>query len=222
MADSIKCPECRAEIPLSDVISHQIQEQLASELARTLAERERELNELAEEREEALRAAFEEERARRDEQVREQAKQALATELADLHERTAAQEGQLREARARELQLLQQKRQLDEEREKLDLEIARRLDGERKKIAAATRQQATEHHQLELRQKDLAIEQMQRQITELKESSEQARAGLIGEAQEREIEDVLTERFRSDRIEPIKAGVRGADVIQTVVSRRGE
>src|SRR5215208_3192521 len=142
MADSIKCPECRAEIPLSDVISHQIQEQLAPELA--------------------------------------------------------------------------------EEREKLDLEIARRLDGERKKIAAATRQQATEHHQLELRQKELAIEQMQRQITELKESSEQARAGLIGEAQEREIEDVLTERFRSDRIEPIKAGVRGADVIQTVVSRRGE
>jgi len=222
MADSIKCPECRAEIPLSDVISHQIEEQLAAELSRTLAERERELTEAAAEREGALRAAFEEEQTRRDAQFREQAKQQVAVELADLGERVTAQQDEIRAARERELDLLQQKRRLDEDREQLDLEIARRIDAERKRVAVAAREQANEQHGLELRQKELQIEQMQRQIRELQESSEQARAGLIGEAQEREIEDILRERFRADRIEPIKAGVRGADVLQTVVSRRGE
>ena len=80
MADSIKCPECRAEIPLSEVISHQIEEQLATELARSVADRERELTEAAAareaqlvqaaaEREEALRLEFAEERAKRDEQI---------------------------------------------------------------------------------------------------------------------------------------------------------
>src|SRR4051795_13091014 len=43
MADSIKCPQCRAEIPLSDVISHQIEDRLAAELARKLGDQEREL-----------------------------------------------------------------------------------------------------------------------------------------------------------------------------------
>ena len=36
---------------------------------------------------------------------------------------------------------------------------------------------------------------------------------------EREIEDVLRERFVHDRIEPVKAGTRGADVLQTVHQR---
>lgn len=61
---------------------------------------------------------------------------------------------------------------------------------------------------------------MQRQIKELQESSQQRRSGLRGEALEREIEDVLRERFPHDKIEPIKAGARGADVLQTV-SHRG-
>jgi hypothetical protein len=72
-----------------------------------------------------------------------------------------------------------------------------------------------------LRQKDLQVEQMKRQIKELQESADQTRAGLLGEAQEREIEDVLRERFRLDQIEPVKSGVRGADVLQSVYSSRG-
>jgi hypothetical protein len=211
MADSIKCPECRAEIPLSEVISHQIEEQLAAETARKVAVREAE-----------LRRLFDEERERRDEEVREQAKTQVATELADLRARVVEQEHEKRAWQARELELLQQKRKLDEAREQLDLEVARRLDEERQRVAAETRRQAGEQHALELREREVRIEQMQRQINELKESAEQARAGVIGEAQEREIEDVLRERFRADTIEPIKAGQRGADVLQTVVSRRGE
>jgi hypothetical protein len=233
MADSIKCPQCRAEIPLSEVISHQIEEQLAEELASKFAERERELAEAAaqrerdlvgaaSEREQALRRAFEDERARHDEEIREEATTKVATELADLGKRVAAQEEEIRAARARELELLNQKRKLDQERENIHLEIARGLDEERKRVVAESRQRANEQHGLEIRQKELQIEQMQRQIKELQESSEQARAGLIGEAQEREIEDVLKERFRVDEVEPIKAGARGADVLQTVVSRRGE
>ncbi|MFL5938658.1 MAG: DUF2130 domain-containing protein, partial [Gaiellaceae bacterium] len=74
----------------------------------------------------------------------------------------------------------------------------------------------------ELRQKEVELDQMKRQIKDLQESSEQTRAGLLGEAQEREIEDVLREKFRADTIEPVKSGVRGADVIQHVRSPRGE
>jgi hypothetical protein len=211
MADSIKCPSCRAEIPLTEVISHQIEEQLAAKLAREIAAREAE-----------LRREFEEAKVAEEAETERRAEEKVATALADLGSRVEEQDAQLREARERELALLREKRKLDEEKEKLGLELARRLDEERAKIASEVRRAATEEHQLELRQKELQVEQMKRQIKDLQESAEQTRAGLLGEAQEREIEDVLRERFRADKIEPVKSGVRGADVLQSVYSPRGD
>jgi len=211
MADSIRCPSCRAEIPLTEVISHQIEEQLAAKLTQELAAREAE-----------LRREFEEAKAAGEAELQRRAEEKVAAALADLGSRVEEQDAQLREARERELGLLREKRKLDEEKEKLGLELARRLDEERAKIAAEVRRAASEEHQLELRQKELQVEQMQRQIRDLQESAEQTRAGLLGEAQEREIEDVLRERFRADTIEPVKSGVRGADVLQSVYSPRGD
>ena len=233
MADPIKCPQCHAEIPLSEVISHQIEEQLGIELASRLADRERELADAAAERENALkkqaaereedlRREFAEEREAREGRIREQAEASLGTELAELRDRAKQQAEALKESRERELALLQQKRQLDERAEAIDLEVARRLEEQRSQIASAAREQTGQQHQIELKQRDVQIERLQKQINELNESAEGASSGLIGEAMEREIEDVLTERFRSDKIEPIKAGQRGADVLQTVISVRGE
>jgi hypothetical protein len=233
MTDLIKCPECRAEIPLTEVISHQIEEQLAAQLARELADKERafeaeqakrEAAFAAEsaERETALRREFEEAQAKREAELERRAAANVATELADLDARVKEQDAQIRAAHERELELRKQKRKLDDEKAKLDLEFARRLDEERTKIALEARQAANEAHELVLRQKDLQTEQLKRQIKELQESAEQTRAGLIGEAQEREIEDVLRERFRADVIEPVKSGVRGADVLQRVFSPRGD
>jgi hypothetical protein len=218
MADSIRCPECRAEIPLTEVISHQIEEELAAKLAREIAAKEHEF----EAREAELRRAFEKAQAAREAELAKRAEEKVGTTLADLGSRVQEQDAELRAARERELELLRQKRKLDEEKETLDLELARRLDDERQKIAVETRRAASEEHQLELRQKELELDQMKRQIKDLQESSEQTRAGLLGEALEREIEDVLREKFRADTIEPVKAGLRGADVIQHVHSPRGE
>lgn len=222
MAESIKCPKCHAEIPLSDVINHQIEEQLTERLTRELAERDREHAEAVTAKELEIRREFEETRADREAQLKLRAEQKVAHDLADLTARVGEQDAELKKARERELALRQEKRKLDDEKESLDLELARRLDRERKKIATQAREVVTEEHRLELRQKELQVEQMKKQIKELQESSEQMRAGLRGEAQEREIEDVLRERFRSDRVEPIKSGTRGADVLQTIRSSRGQ
>jgi hypothetical protein len=222
MAESIRCPHCHAEIPLSDVINHQIEEQLAGRLARELAARDQAHAKAVAARERELRREFEETQAEREAHLKQRAERKVAEDLADLASRVEEQETQLREARERELELRRQKRRLDEEKESLDLELARRVDRERKKIAAEAREAASEEHRLELRQKELEVEQMKKQIKELQESSEQLRAGLRGEAQEREIEDVLRERFRSDQVAPIKSGIRGADVLQTVRSSRGQ
>jgi hypothetical protein len=69
MAESIKCPSCRAEIPLSEVISHQIEEELAAKLALEVAAKEEQ---------------FAQQLAAREAELRKRAEEKVATALADL------------------------------------------------------------------------------------------------------------------------------------------
>jgi hypothetical protein len=216
MTGFIKCPECKAEIPLTDVIDHEIHEQLEVRLADERMDRERSHAAALEERERELRAEFEDEQRVREERAKQFAEEQVATEVADLQTTLQERSVLLKQAQERELALRRDQRKLQEEREALELNVARRVDGERKQIVTKAREDLIEAHQLELREKGIELEQMQRQIKELQESSQQRRSGLRGEALEREIEDILRERFAHDRIEPIKAGTRGADVLQTV------
>jgi hypothetical protein len=214
---TIKCPKCGCEIPLTEVIEHQIEDQLARERAEQEAHYSAELAA----RESQLRQELATSQEEFQTELTRQAAEKIASETQDLREKCDQQAGELKAARAQELKLREAKRELEELREKLELEVARAVDAERARVAAEVSERLTEEHRLSLREKDLELEQMQKQIKELQASAEQKRAGLQGEVLERDIEDVLRERFPRDKIEPIKAGVRGADVLQTVCSPRG-
>jgi hypothetical protein len=222
MADFITCPKCGATIPLTDVITHQIEEQLQVRLAQGLEERERQHTEALAEKEVELRKEFNTVQAEHEAELVKRAEKKVATDIADFETRLAEQDEELKQARKLELELRRAQRKLDEDREALDLEVARRIDQERKKVAEDATRLLTEDHRLKLSEKDLQLEQMQKQIKELQESSEQTRAGLRGEVLERDIEDVLRETFPRDTITPVKAGIRGADILQTVRSPRGQ
>ena len=217
MDSTITCPKCGCEIPLTEVIEHQIEDQLARELA----EREEQHVAALSARELELRQEFAAEQAKREDALTLQATEQVAADLEGLQARVDEQAAELKEARAHELELRESRRKLEEERENLKLEVARTIDKERAAIVAQATERFNEEHRLKLREKDLELDLMKKQIKELQESSEQTRSGLQGEVLERDIESVLRERFPSDRIEPVKAGVRGADVLQTVRSPRG-
>src|ERR1051326_2443462 len=103
MTSSIKCPNCRGGIPLSDAISRRTHEQRAARTASEAAAREAE-----------LRREFEDEHARREAQVRQRVEETVATKLADLGARVEEQDEQIRAARGRELEWLEQKRKLEQ------------------------------------------------------------------------------------------------------------
>ncbi len=63
---------------------------------------------------------------------------------------------------------------------------------------------------------------MRRQIEDLKRKAEQGSQKLQGDVQELELEKALRERFPRDQIESVKSGVRGADVLQKVMSDSGQ
>ena len=112
----------------------------------------------------------------------ERAEKKVAADIADFETTIAEQDAELKKARKLELGLRQAQRKLDDDREALDLEVARRLDKERRKVAEDATRRVNEQHRLELAEKDLHVKQMQKEIKELQESSEQTRAGLRGGA----------------------------------------
>lgn len=216
MAEFITCPKCGSHIPLTDAITHQVEERLQTQLE----ERDKAYAERLAEREEELREEFAADQAKRLKKLEADAEKKVRTELDDMRAQIGEQEKELAAARKLELGVRAQQRQLEKDREALDLELARKIDVERKKIAQEAMQQDAERHRLELAEKDLAMEQMQKKIRDLEESVQQTRAGLRGEVLERDIEDLLREAFPQDEITPIKAGQRGADVLQTVRTSR--
>lgn len=234
--DNIKCPSCGTLIPISETLIHQITEQTRGKLAeemvaekKALTERE---NELAE-KEKTLLASkeemdkdFEKQLMDRSAVIRAEAvlkaKSEVALEMKDLKAQADEQEKRLQEAQAAELEFRKEKRELEEQRRNLNLEVERRLEKEVKTIRETTSQEMAEQHRLREAEKDKTIQDMLRQIEELKRKGEQGSQQAQGEVMELELEGFLKTNFPLDAIEPVPKGFTGADVLQRVHNRFGQ
>jgi hypothetical protein len=145
-----------------------------------------------------------------------------SAEVALRDEQLATYSDKLREAEKLERKARQERQILDQEKRRLELEVERKLDAERTKIREATQKLEEERHCLKLAEKEKVIEDMRRQIEELRRKSEQGSQQIQGEVLEDAIETLLSEAFPNDRIEPISKGKPGADLIQNVVAQGGQ
>jgi len=102
-----------------------------------------------------------------------------------------------------------------------ELEMARKLDEERKKIENELSKKMKEEYQLKEAEYKKQVSDLNKQIEELKRKIEQTSVQLTGEVLELKLEDILKENFPSDSIEPVPKGVSGADILQKVYDRSG-
>lgn len=244
---TIICPHCKKEIPLDEALTHQIREKLEKELNEELDKREaeleaksaelskgkEELTKLKAKQEKDLEAEKEKLRVRYDADLKEalekageaakkKAEETLAVELKSLREEVEDKGKALKEFQAKEIELRKEKRKLEEEKENLDLEVERKLDAERQKIKDETAKRLTDQYLIKDREKDMLIESLKKKTDELQQKLEQGSQERQGEAGELVLEDLLRAQFPQDTIEPVPKGMRGADLIQTVLSPTGE
>jgi hypothetical protein len=149
-------------------------------------------------------------------QAEARAKEAQAQELRLLREQLAEQERKTREAQEAELTLREEKAALEERRRELDLEVARRVDAETRKVEEQVRRTAAEEQGLKLKEKDKQIEDLKALLEAARRKSEQGSQERQGEVLELDLEQVLARAFPQDEIRPVPKGMRGADVIQEV------
>ncbi len=231
----ITCPNCKTEIPLTDAMAHQVREQMEKEFAGRqrqlldgIAAREKNVARQAKELEEAQKGVEHQvaeklaaEREKLQAEAQEQAKHGLAVEMQDLRAQLEERRKQLIKSQTAELELRQQQRDLESRTKELELEVARKLDQERGKIAEQARQQAAETERLKLADKDNLIKGLQEQIANLQRRAEQGSMQLQGETLELDLENQLRDGFRFDEVVEVKKGQRGADVHHRIRTSNG-
>lgn len=226
---TIKCPHCGGEVPLTEAISSQLRTEIQGEYAERMkavqadvAKREKAVAQREEKTEEAIAQRIAAERTKLEAELKRKAQEAVLVDLEDLRQQTAEMKGKLDEAVKNELALRKERRELEELQKNAELERQRALDAERAKIAEETRRRFEEEHRPKDQQKDKMIDDMKGQIDELKRKLEQGSQQLQGEAEELSLEDLLKKTFVHDVVEEVPKGVRGADAIHKVMLPTGE
>lgn len=225
---TITCPHCKKEIPLTEAISHQIREELRKEFEIEVRKREQEylkkeqlLLERKRELEEEASQKIKLEIARIEKEARQKAEESFAIEMKDLKAQLLEKDKKLQEAQSIELELRRQRRELEEKQKTLNLEVVRKLDEEKSRIREEIAKALEEEHRLKDLEKEKQIKDMLKQIEELKRKAEQGSQQLQGEVLELDLEDALKTNFPLDQIEPVAKGKKGADLLQRVYNNYG-
>jgi hypothetical protein len=237
VAESILCPKCNARIEVTEVLAAQMRARLEAEFADRLRQKDaqfaeqeaqltRQKQKIAEEKAgiEKQRAAVEQEVTARLAQAREelcrdlrqQARKEVEVDLKSRESELLEIRGKLQQAQQQELALRKQKRDLEEQKNALELEVVRRVDAEIAKARDAARKETLEERQLKEKEKDKTISDLLTQIEEMKRKAEQGSQQLQGEVLEIDLEESLRRTFPLDDILPVAKGTFGGDVNQRV------
>lgn len=243
----ITCPYCKREIPLDEVLTHQIKEKIQKEFNEELTKRESELKlkedaitkkekelqkikkeqekELEQIRDKLEKDFFErliKEKKKIEESTKKKVLEESEIEIKNLQNELEEKKNKIKDFQNMELKLREEKRKIEEEKQNLELEVARKLDAEREKIKEDIEKKVNEQHKFKDLEKEKLIDAMKNQIEELKRKVEQGSQQLQGEVLEIELEEILKSSFRHDRILPVPKGMRGADVMQIVCTPSGQ
>ncbi len=235
MDTQVTCPNCRSEFPIDQIMSAQMAEKIRNELEtefskktrlltaerEEIATRRKDLETSQQQLDKRVQETVAKARKKIEADARVVAQQMVSVELKDRKEQLSEATQKLQLLQDNELRLRKEKRQLEEQAEQKELEVARRLDEERQKIRATALSQAQEQNQLKLAEKEQTIDSMRKKIDELVLKAEQGSQQLQGEVQELALESMLPSEFPGDVIQPVAKGVKGADVLHHVFDKTG-
>ncbi|MFI4957507.1 MAG: DUF2130 domain-containing protein [Gammaproteobacteria bacterium] len=148
-------------------------------------------------------------------------KEEKSIELEDLKNQLVEQRMSSDMSKKRELDLMKRARDLETAMKNTDLEIQRKVDEATEKVRMESVQKANEESRIKLLEKDKQIDDFKKQVDEWRRKAEQGSQKTQGEVLEMDVERMLKDAFPVDIIEPVKSGVRGADIVQIIMTKSG-
>jgi hypothetical protein len=221
----IICPHCHTEMPLSEAVSHQIRQDFEArfeiernKLNATIADREKKLTDekvaLEQQKLEAdkqIADKLEAERKKISDEAARQAGDAVSRELTDLKAQLEQKSQSLESARKAEAALAKEKAQLQQAKEDFDIEMARKLEAERKKIADEAAKKEKEKASIELAELNKRLDEQSKTLKVAKKAEldlllEKSRLEQAKEDLALEVQRKLTEERKKIADEARKQG----------------
>jgi hypothetical protein len=242
--ESIICPQCSKEFSLNEGIAKHTIEKYESEYDQETQKLKLSIEEAAnkeaekniskiylKEIEELKETLFEKEDKilkanQKIEKVIEETRRETLEEYVDerksLENKLKSKDNSLAEFRNRELLLIKEKERLEDEKTNSELELKRQLSQEREKTIQLVSHQKDEEFKFKEAEYQKKLNDVQKVNDELSKKLENKSQQFSGEVLELILEEILKTSFVQDDIQQVKKGIKGADVIQTVINNYGQ
>lgn len=232
--NTIKCPECGNKINVSDILYHQLDEELSKKYKDQLAEEqekikeheqklEEEIEEIEREKQkyqkkikEGIQQGIEQEKSKLETSLREKVEKEQSDRIQSLEDELTMKTDQVKELNRSKAEIERLKREKNELREEIELEAEQKLSKELSKEREKIKKSEEDKIKLQISERDQIINQLNEKLKEAQRKAEQGSSQLQGEVQELAIIEWLSGKFPLDKVERVKKGKSGADCIQTV------
>lgn len=232
----VVCPNCQASFSVTDALVSEIESRVRTQVEGQIQLRDQELERMSQdlelERKKAEKALeqvqkdfqkqAEKEKSEIERRLKTQFERQVVAEVVDLKNQLEQRDAEIQKTRELELDLRRSRREVEEKEKFLELELERRLDLQKSHLEEGISKRMGEESRLRIAEKDKQLDEMRRQIEDLKRKSEQGSQQTQGEVLEDEIEALLRSMFPQDEFFPVPKGMRGGDLIQKVRSTRGQ
>lgn len=204
MNDTIICPNCKKSIPLTEALSHQIQDKYAKFYKIRLEE---EKNKFAK----TLQPELE-----------KQLKEKMEFEMKNKNNELDELRKQNKNMQEQMLELNKLIRQIKQESDNRRVEMEKKLTNSQEKIREEEKRKSDEEYKLKILEKDKKLNDALKMVDEYKKKLEQGSQQSQGEVMEDELKKILSEEFPYDEVADVPKGIRGADLIQIVKNNLGK
>lgn len=217
----IKCPFCLKNVDITQAISHDLEEQLKLKETDLNNRFKKYSQELSDKLEKDKSQALLDQKRIITEDIKKQLIQDSQIELESLRKTLDEKADKLKEFQYLQVEHEKQKRIMEEMELKYKLDSEKKINEELKKIREIADKDASDKSELKVKEKDILIDQMRKQIEDMNRKMLQGSMQVQGEVQELLIEEFLTQKFPLDKIIEIKKGQGGGDCIQKVYNNSG-
>lgn len=230
---NINCPNCGHRFNVEDVFYKEVElayeekykEKLQAAIQSytsketDLQQREKALEETKKRENEIFQQRLNKKLAELQKEESEKAAGKVALQMEVLEKEAQEKSILLLELQKKEVAFMQQQKLMEEDREKRELELKKKLLEKQEEIELKVKLKERENFELKEREYQKKIDDQMKLVEEMKRKSEQGSMQLQGEVQELAIEDWLKKNFSLDTIEEIKKGTAGGDCLQIINTR---
>ncbi len=233
----VTCPNCKTQFSIESAITADLEKEIDAKLRKELNEQYI-----------STKSALEEKLKQREEQYKQEQKIYLEQQQKELLEKSkekeelvrirlqkesedmmealkknnAEQEEKLKEFRKLQVEKMEMEKRMKEMAEIHELETKKMLLERENEIKEKVSKEAEQKNELIVKELQKQLEDQKKLAEEMRRKAEQGSMQMQGEVQELAIEEMLKQTFMFDKINEVGKGVRGADLIQTVVNNQGQ